>query len=791
MTMAITDYLLRKTLAVGAALTVAIMVMGLGACSANTANDAAPERATGPKTSETYSWRPVAIGGGGFITGMSSDATGATRVVRTDVHGAYIWNVAADRWVQLANASAMRAGDRHQNGMNEGAYEITVAPGDPRRIYMAIKGRVYRSNDGGGSWDLRSGWAPFPHPFDANSAFRLYGPFMAVSPVNPDLLFLGTAADGLWRSADGARNWTRVASVPAGAGQNPPLTVRFGPVAAGGTPLIYAASPGHGVLVSGDNGQSFAPLTKPGTPQPMTVVQTSFAADGSLFAIDPGVKKAWVFRDSRWTDLGLPPAVFAGVAADPKGNRVLVSDAGGQIWCSVNGSTGWTHLYRKTSVGAKEPPYLRVNNGSYFASGQIAFDPVVADRLWVAAGTGPYYADLGPGCSPVVWKLQARGIEELVANDVIQPPGHAPLFAAWDFGIHVKPDLNAYSTTYGPKARVLISAQQMDWSPSNPAFIVTNASDARMDCCSEDGDSVLAGFSLDGGNSWQKFASLPQPPGTKPGDPWRMSFGAIAVSANSIDNIVWAPAFNRSPYYTRDRGRSWTRVVLPGEKLPFTGSFTKLYGSRKTLAADRVLPGTFYLMHSGDWQNGALAGLWRTTDGGGKWTRVFQGQVSPNSTGSAKLRAVPGKAGHLFFTSGAGYGPDTFLRRSVDGGAKWTSIEGVDHVDDVAFGKAPAGGDYPTIFVSGRVGGTYGIWRSTDDAHSWRSVAGFPMGRLDQVTVIAADPNIFGRVYVGYMGSGWLYGEPAKCTAAAFRADADRDCQAVGALAPSVKQPPH
>ncbi|PJN92360.1 hypothetical protein CNY89_30365, partial [Amaricoccus sp. HAR-UPW-R2A-40] len=38
---------------------------------------------------------------------------------------------------------------------------------------------------------------------------------------------------------------------------------------------------------------------------------------------------------------------------------------------------------------------------------------------------------------------------------IAQSLGRPPLFAFLDFGIHVKDDLDAFSTGYGPKERVL------------------------------------------------------------------------------------------------------------------------------------------------------------------------------------------------------------------------------------------------------------------------------------------------------------------------------------------------
>ena len=734
--------------------------------------------APGPVANEAYRWRPVAIGAGGFITGMDFDASGTTRVARSDTYGAYLW--AGDRWRQLVTASSMPDDVRHQNGAAEGVYEIAVAPSDGRRLLMAIRGWVYRSMDRGGHWTRAAPGGPFPAAFDPNGPYRLGGPFMAISPANPDLVLLGLPASGLWRSTDGGNRWARVTDVPASAapakakpeqdpGRRAPGTrIWFAPPVPGSRGRsIWAMAGGAGMFVSTDDGRHFSPLRNAAATGPLQVDRGAFAPDGTFYAADAADRKAWVYRDGAWTDLtaaaGLKPASYAAVAVDKTGRMVYLLDGGGQGYRSADCGQSWRRVFHSAAAGPGDPPWLRVSDQSYLATAQIAFDPAQPERLWAGLGTGVYYADPPLATLLLRWNSRARGMEQIVANDVVQPPGAPPAFAGWDFGIHVKSDLDAFSTGYGPRERVVIAAQQVAWTPADPAFLVTNASDTRMGCCSEDGQTILAGWSEDGGRHWTRFATLPQPPGTRADDPWRMSFGMIAVSANDRDNIVWVPSFNRAPFYTRDRGRSWQRVTFPGERLPDTGSHSFYYMQRKVLAADRVLPGVFYLVHSGNDANRALMGIWRTGDGGGTWTRVFAGEVAPQSQYAAKLRAVPGKAGHLFFTSGVTDGPDTRLRRSVDGGRRWTTLDDVDHVDDLAFGKAARGGDYPAIFLSGRVAGRYGVWRSTDTGKSWQQLAQFPAGTLDQVTAMEADKDVFGRVYLGYKGSGWVYGEPAAC----------------------------
>jgi photosystem II stability/assembly factor-like uncharacterized protein len=742
-----------------------------------------------PVAGETYQWRSVAIGAGGFITGMSFDATGDTFVVRTDVYGAYIWDVRADRWQQLVTAGTMPEADRVQAGLADGGYEAAVAPSLPGRVYLAISGRIFRSDDRGASFRLASAGNPFPLHWDANSGpYRSGGPYMAVDPANADLVLLGSPEHGLWRSADGGNSWQRVESVPLSkavvGGQPPPGTRIWFEQPAGGKPTgrIFAGSAGNGVFVSTDHGAHFAPLHSVGD-QPMNVRRGAFDRQGRFFAVDDIGQTVWFYGDGQWHNLdheaNLPVKSYVAVATNPRSDQVVVFDAGGEGFASIDGGKTWTSVAHSAAVGPKDPPWLRIADDAFFATADVHFDPRVPNRLWIAAGMGVFYADFPPGAAVAEWQSLSRGIEELVANDVVQTPGHAPIFAGWDFGTHVKPDLTQWSTTFGPNERALMTVPQLDWSPSDPDFIVSNASDARVGCCSEDGNAVMAGYSTDDGQRWTKFKSLPTPPGTRSDDPWRMSFGSIAVSATDTSNIVWQPAYNRQAYFTKDRGATWTLVSLPGAIGDNPGSFKDPWLQRKTVTADKVTGGTFYYVHSGDAPNQALAGLWRSTDGGATWLRVFVGEIAPASHMAAKLRAVPGHAGHLFFTSAFAYVGDIGLRRSTDGGSTWALVPAVTRVDDIAFGKAPTGAKYPSIYISGQVNGIYGVWRSVDNAANWQQLVDFPVGTLDQVTAVGADPDVFGRVYLGYKGSSWIWGEPAACRVQPIHGRVDHQCSSV------------
>jgi hypothetical protein len=162
--------------------------------------------------------------------------------------------------------------------------------------------------------------------------------------------------------------------------------------------------------------------------------------------------------------------------------------------------------------------------------------------------------------------------------------------------------------------------------------------------------------------------------------------------------------------------------------------------------------GTFYLYNN-------LTGLYRTTNGGDTWTLVHSGEIVPWSEWNMKLAAVPGNAGHLFATAGNMDGaPTSPFRRSTNGGATWTDVPNVAEVHAFGFGKAAAGANYPTIFIAGWVNGSYGIWRSVDNAGSWTKIGDYPTGSIDSIVSVEGDKNTFGTVYVGFSGSGAAIG---------------------------------
>lgn len=131
------------------------------------------------------------------------------------------------------------------------------------------------------------------------------------------------------------------------------------------------------------------------------------------------------------------------------------------------------------------------------------------------------------------------------------------------------------------------------------------------------------------------------------------------------------------------------------------------------------------------------------------------------------MKAVPGIAGELFFTGGpqtpdgTSTPQDEGFMESTNGGATWTAVPNVLEVYSFGFGKAAPDTTTPAIYIAGFVNNNYGIYESDNNAESWRQIGYWPDGSLDQIRTVSGDMNAYGRVYVGFAGSGFIYGDTA------------------------------
>ncbi len=80
--------------------------------------------------------------------------------------------------------------------------QILIDPSNPSIIYAGTNQGVYRSTDGGETWEPRNGGLGGYGDLVVSGIVR--------HPTNPDILYIATWGYGLFKSTDAGRNWTRL-----------------------------------------------------------------------------------------------------------------------------------------------------------------------------------------------------------------------------------------------------------------------------------------------------------------------------------------------------------------------------------------------------------------------------------------------------------------------------------------------------------------------------------------------------------------------------------------------------
>jgi hypothetical protein len=163
--------------------------------------------------------------------------------------------------------------------------------------------------------------------------------------------------------------------------------------------------------------------------------------------------------------------------------------------------------------------------------------------------------------------------------------------------------------------------------------------------------------------------------------------------------------------------------------------------------------------------NNPLGGMWLTEDGGQSWRQTLKGVVGSWSNDPTTVRArglderqywqcqlefVPGFRGELVYTPHADFKDDRFYW-SRDYGRTWVELHrDIRNVGTFGLGKAAPGQDRPALYFWGVMNGREGLYASFD----WCAtrpvlVTSHPSAMLAYVSWLSADPDVFGRVYVG------------------------------------------
>ena len=672
--------------------------------------------------------------------------------------------------------NTMPAGDPGV-GLQKGAgvYEIRIAPSNTSRLYMYFNGYIYRSDNRGASW-IATGFSKIAAD-GGDQITETIGPYIAVDPSNADVLYVGTPSAGLFVSTNAGASFSSVRAVgtgstnPPGARQGGGNIIAFDPSSAiveEKTQGIYVSTYGGGVYHSTDGGTNWTELNSAG--MPTTHQHIVCARDGTLYIVDnsnaPAAGNLKKYSNGFWSTIST--ALSNGVRAfaiNPNNMMHMVAvDRVGHTVYSSNGGSNWTSRQNHTQI-ATDVPWLANTNETNFSVGNIVFDPAQSNVLYMAEGIGVWQSNPSAS-SQLLWTSQSAGIEQLVSLWAVSPPGGNLILTFMDRPVFTISNPNIYPSQHGLNYTYeIMHGYSADWASSSPTTVAVVAEQgyARHDTS---GYSSNGGGSDGGPSNWIQFGGISQITdlvmngGT--------SYGG-SIAAASSTNFAWAlsnaaAGGSTRLWITKDGGANWSAPTIGGVvPLPDSGWGLHPYYNRQIIAADRVNIGTFYAYNAG---GSSRSGVYKSTDGGSSWNLAHAGTFDRNvSIYNAQMRTVPGKAGHIFFTSGSQTCPcpgGRAFHRSTDGGSSWSTVTYVQDVWSFGFGAAkPESNGYPALYLYGWVNGIGGLWRADniDGTPTWTQLSGlFPLGRFDQVKVVEGDNNIFGTVYIGFAGSGFIYG---------------------------------
>ena len=477
---------------------------------------------------------------------------------------------------------------------------LAIDPANPDVIYVsAFEGGVYRTSTA----STAGSFALLPTSPGSVEEMTIVG----------DDLYAAAGADGIYRSPDGGRTWTRL------VGPGPTWESISGYSACGKT-ILYAGANGggsHGLARSIDGGTTWTTLADgvhihtdeggPGGPKWWLGEQRSFLLGGSIYTA---------------SQIAVDPQVLAGgVCLQP---RVLVAGRSG-VWGTEDGGSNWFPMVRGMGVTIVHA---------------VAVDPSAPNDVFAAAADWVALSS-DDGGSTFALRSPSAGTGFALAMDASSNP--SPLYVATgaplqNRGGEVFTNQNALSNGWAPTGlstlaggRVLaVAVQRIDSEPL-----------------------VLA--AVDGDGMWRKSGS----------GPW------VQVNANVLTqpgaaggaSLAWAPGstvffFDRESGLWRsvDAGKTWTFVWAQTSDPSFTGY----------VAMDPTKAGRVYVSVGDE-------GLFRLDDAGSG--TVEGGQIHPALVGKMRHPGpVTVSSTGVAYVCELGTGGPPDILSSDDAGKHWRSL---------------------------------------------------------------------------------------------------------------------
>jgi photosystem II stability/assembly factor-like uncharacterized protein len=600
---------------------------------------------------------------------------------------------------------------------------IEVAPSDPNVIYVGTGDLItggginegngmYKSTDAGKTW----------HHLGLDQTRQI--PSILVDPHDPNLVLIAAQGNvhaksdvrGVFRSTDGGGTWARTLYINdstglqklAWAADHPNVvlatTVRHYvppvPVPSRGPPAPNAPSNTE-LYKSIDEGVTWKQITGGGLP-PLngrtsvavamnTNAQRMFLIGNfGLYRSDDG-GSTWRQMDAADRRVGNGQGGYnCGVYVDPK-NPDIVYTINTSSYKSTDGGNTFTGF--KGAPGGDDPQQMWIDptDGQRMLLGvdqgaTISLDGGQSWSSWYNQSTDqvyhistdnsfPYWVYATQQDAGAIATLSRGNLGEITPLDWKPVPG-------WEWGTIVADPLDpkiVYASGNGISKIVYPSEQWINVSPDmDPAAKLRTGFSQPIVWTPWNQHELLAGFqylmaTTDGGAHWTKMSPdltvpknpPPAPIPSTPGQPVAPPRDAIeAISPSSVaPGTIWLGTSNGLVHVTRDNGKTWNDVSIPGVSNLVRATISAIDASHQDAATAYVAMDHH---NTGDY----APYLYRTRDYGKTWTQIVNGlpMNEPSGSFARVIRADPKKAGLLFA------GTESAIYVSFDDGDHWQSL---------------------------------------------------------------------------------------------------------------------
>ncbi len=412
----------------------------------------------------------------------------------------------------------------------------------------------------------------------------------------------------------------------------------------------------------------------------------------------------------------------------PNGDLIFRSEDGGKTWYTMqHGCSG------EGAWGTKSADYLDTNGYSWidgFAvhwSGAIVMDPENPDKVLVTSGNGVFACDDIWAELPQFY-FDPKGIEEVVALDMVSVPGGNPYSAIGDYDgfEHISKEETVQNRpTIG-------STKAIAYCPANP-LVMVRASESNNTCY----------YTLDGGDNWTEL------PGCN------YSGGKAAITQLEDGSYRIFRTTDGKAAYTDDFGATWKEcsgtkgskelfLQVDAENPQYVYGYTAQYNSYY-----------FYSKPKPDFEDAHY--VFMVSDDYGA-TFTSQDICMYDECDVANRIGYLGEGEMVL---GAGwYG----AYHVTDYGKNVEKLDSVFYCKTIGYGAPEEAGGVNTLYMYGKPqeSDVEGVYRSTDAGKTWVLINSEHLyGGTGNGNFLVGDMNEFGTVYMSTVGCGIVYMQSA------------------------------